>query len=53
MKEGKDISDAHLGILEHQLKHLEEPDELPGFRVLRINTEDAIDRIVNTLKEFL
>jgi aminoglycoside phosphotransferase family enzyme/predicted kinase len=53
MKEGRDISDAHLGILEHQLKHLEEPDELPGFRVLRINTEDAIDRIVNTLKEFL
>ena len=53
MEEGKDISDAHLGILEHQLKHLEEPDELPGFRVLRVNTEDAIDRIVNTLKEFL
>jgi uncharacterized protein len=53
MKEGKDISDAHLGILEHQLKNLEEPDELPGFRVLRINTEDAIDNIVNALKEFL
>jgi predicted kinase len=53
MKEGQDISDAHLGILEHQLKHLEEPDELPCFRVLRINTEDAIDNIVNTLKEFL
>jgi len=53
MQEGQDISDAHLGILEHQLKHLEEPDELPGFRVLRINTEDAIDRIVNALREFL
>jgi predicted kinase len=53
MKEGRDISDAHLGILEHQLKHLEEPDELPGFRILRINTEDAIDNIVNTLREFL
>jgi len=51
--EGSDISDAHLGVLEHQLKHLEEPDELPSFRVLRINTEDAIDNIVNALKEFL
>jgi aminoglycoside phosphotransferase family enzyme/predicted kinase len=53
MKEGQDISDAHLDILEHQLKHLEEPDELPGFRVLRINTEDAIENIVNALREFL
>jgi len=35
------------------LKHLEEPEELPSFRVLRINTEDAIENIVNTLKEFL
>jgi len=53
LEEGTDVSDAHLGVLEHQLKHLEEPDELPSFRVLRINTEDAIDTIVNTLKEFL
>jgi hypothetical protein len=53
MEEGRDISDAHLGILEHQLKHLEEPEELPSFRVLRINTEDAIDNIVNALREFL
>jgi aminoglycoside phosphotransferase family enzyme/predicted kinase len=53
MEEGTDISDAHPGVLEHQLKHLEEPDELPSFRVLRINTEDAIDNIVNALKEFL
>jgi uncharacterized protein len=51
--EGTDISDAYIGVLEHQLKHLEEPDELPSFRVLRINTEDAIDNIVNALKEFL
>jgi hypothetical protein len=53
MAEGTDISDAHIGVLEHQLKHLEEPDELPSFRVLRINTEDAIDNIINALKEFL
>lgn len=53
MEDGTDISDAHIGVLEHQLKHLEEPDELPSFRVLRINTEDVIDNIVNALKEFL
>lgn len=53
MQNGRDISDAHLSVLEHQLKHLEEPEELPSFRVLRINTEDAIENIVNTLKEFL
>ena len=53
MEDGKDISDAHLGVLEHQLKDLEEPDELPSFRVLRINTEDAIGNIVNALREFL
>ena len=53
MEGGKDISDAHPGVLEHQLKLLEESDELPSFRVLRINTEDAIDNIVNALKEFL
>jgi predicted kinase len=53
MLEGKDISDAHTGVLEHQLKQLEQPDELPSFRVLRISTEDAVDNIVNALKEFL
>jgi hypothetical protein len=53
MHGGQDISDADLNVLEHQLQHLEEPDELPSFRVLRINTEDAIDNIVNALKEFL
>ena len=53
MQDGQDISDAHVGVLEHQLKHLEEPDELSSFRVLRINTEDAIGNIVNTLREFL
>jgi len=53
IEEGTDISDAHLDVLEHQLKHREEPEELPAFRVLRINTEDAIGKIVNALKEFL
>jgi len=53
MEKGADISDASVHILEHQLKHLEEPDELPGFRILRINTEDAMGNIVSALKEFL
>lgn len=53
MQEGKDISDAHLAVLEHQLKHLEEPDELPSFRVLKINTEDALNNIVSALKQLL
>lgn len=53
MKKGTDISDASVQVLEHQLKHLEEPDELPGFRILRINTQDAIGNIVSALKEFL
>ena len=50
---GTDVSDADLNILEHQLKHLEEPEELPYYRTLRINTEDAIHNIVYALREFL
>lgn len=53
MQGGQDISDADLNVLDHQLQHLEEPDELPSFRVLRINTEDAIVNIVKALQEFL
>ena len=50
MAAGTDVSDADINILEHQLKHLEEPEELPCYRTLRINTEDAIHNIVNALK---
>lgn len=53
MRDGRDISDAHLGVLEHQLSNLERPDELPSFRVLRINTEEALHNIVAALREFL
>jgi uncharacterized protein len=53
MAGGTDVSDADMNILEHQLKHLEEPEELPCYRTLRINTEDAIHNIVSALKEFL
>lgn len=53
MEAGTDVSDADIAVLEHQLAHLEEPEELPGYRTLRINTEDAIHNIVQALKEFL
>ncbi len=53
MEAGTDVSDADIAILEHQLKHLEEPEELPCYRTLRINTEDAIHNIVHALREFL
>ncbi len=53
METGTDASDADIGILEHQLRHLEEPEELPSYRILAINTEDAIHNIIYALKEFL
>jgi len=53
MEAGTDVSDADISILEHQLKHLEEPEELPRYRTLRINTEEAIHNIVYALREFL
>jgi len=53
MEAGTDVSDADIAVLEHQLEDLEEPDELPSYRTLRINTEDAIHNVVQALKEFL
>ena len=53
IEEGNDVSDAHIGILENQIKDMEEPFELPYYRVLRLNTEDELHNIINALKEFL
>ena len=53
IKEGADISDAHIGILERQIKDMEEPVELPYYRVLRLNTEEKLHNINSALKEFL
>jgi predicted kinase len=53
IREGTDVSDADLAVLENQLQHLEEPEELPCYRVLRINTEDVLHRIIYALREFL
>jgi aminoglycoside phosphotransferase family enzyme/predicted kinase len=53
MQNGADVSDAHLGILDRQLEEMEEPFELPYFRVLRLNTEEAVHKTAGALKEFL
>jgi len=53
MEAGTDISDADIAVLDHQLEHLEDPEELPRYRTLRVNTEDAIHNIVHALREFL
>ncbi len=53
MEEGSDASDAHIEILERQIQDMEEPAELPYYRVLRLNTEAALHNIVSALKEFL
>ncbi|MGD0230605.1 MAG: AAA family ATPase [Syntrophorhabdales bacterium] len=41
MQEGADVSDAHLAILDRQLRVMEQPQELPSFRVMRLDTGDA------------
>ena len=53
MEEGADISDAHVDILERQIQDMEEPVELPFYRVLRLNTEEKLHNTINALKEFL
>jgi hypothetical protein len=53
MQDGSNISDAHLGILDRQLQEIEEPFELPFFRVLRLNTEEAVHKTAGALSEFL
>ncbi len=53
MEENKDVSDAHLGILEMQLKHYRMPEELPSFRLLNINAEQDLSHIVAGIKKIL
>ena len=54
MGEGTDISDGHISVLERQLQTAEEPDELPFFRVLKVNTgEDRVEVIRKALRMFL
>jgi predicted kinase len=52
--QGTDISDAHVSVLEQQLRMSDEPDELPSFRVFRLNTgEETKETIQKALRMFL
>lgn len=53
MEEGKDASDADIGVLERQIRNMEEPVELPYYRILRLNTEEKLHNIIEALKQFL
>ena len=52
--EGTDISDARVPVLEEQLRTAEAPDELPSFRVFRVDTGEAtVETIREALRMFL
>jgi len=53
MREEKDVSDAHLEILEKQLKNYKMPENIPSFRLFNINTEENLDDIVQEIKKIL
>ncbi len=53
IKEGKDISDAREEILRKQLCEMEQPDELPSFRLLKLDTSQKKEDILTALKLFL
>ena len=53
LEQGTDVSDANISILERQIQDMEEPAELPYYRVLRLNTEANLHHIIGALKEFL
>jgi aminoglycoside phosphotransferase family enzyme/predicted kinase len=52
--DGNDLSDGHIAIMEKQLETIEEPAELPSYRVLRLDTgRDNPDTIQRALRQFL
>ena len=54
MTDGSDVSDAHQLVLEGQLRIREEPDDLPSFRVMRLDTgDDEPETIRRALRLFL
>ncbi len=53
MREGSDVSDGHMAVLERQLQVREEPDELPFFRVLKLDTDEDPETIRKALRSFL
>ena len=49
-----DVSDAHLAVLDRQLRIREEPDDLPSFRVMKLDTgDDEPETIRRALRLFL
>ena len=53
MADGTDASDAHVAILDEQLRLCEEPSELPPHRLLRLNTDAELHELAGALREFL
>ncbi len=54
MADGRDVSDAHLAVLDRQLRIMEEPDDLPSFRVMKLDTgDDEPETIRRALRLFL
>lgn len=54
MAEGRDLSDGHMAILERRLRAVKEPEELPSFRIMRLDTtEDSPVAIQDELRRFL
>ncbi len=53
MKEDKDISDAHLNILEKQLEQLKPIEDLPSFRLMQINSAYPAEQIRMALARIL
>ena len=52
--QGTDISDANVSVLERQLREADPPDELPSFRVFRLDTGEATkETIREVLRMFL
>lgn len=54
MVQGSDISDADQSVLAQQLRGIEEPVELPFFRVFKVHTgKETMERIRAALRTFL
>lgn len=53
MGDGNDVSDGHMAVLDRQLQTMEEPTELPFYRVMRLNTKEEGAKIRKALREFL
>jgi len=50
-KKANDVSDADLNVLQYQLKTMEQPDELPSFRVLKIKNVSTPETVAKNIEE--